>query len=83
MRAVFGLVGLVVVLAIVGMLVKTQLKSVQTLRVAPTAEAASASGGTAPATPKQASQKIADDIARAMDQGAHRRDAAAGGDAEK
>ena len=83
MRAVFGLVGLVVVLAVVGMLVKTQLKSVQTLRVAPAAESTSASGSTAAATPRQASQKIADDIARAMEQGARSRDAAAAGDAQK
>ena len=84
MRAVFSLVGLVVVLAIVGMLVKTQLKSVQTLRVAPAAGAASAPAGTAPETPRQVSQKVADDIVRAMDQGARDRDAAAAaGDAQK
>ena len=78
MRAVAGLIGLVVVLAIVGMLVKTQLGSVRALHPAPAAEAASVSGSGAPDTPKQTSQRVADDIARAMEQGARSRDAAAG-----
>ena len=79
MRAVFGLIGLVVVLAVVGLLVRSQLRSVQALRPAPAAAASSAPGGAARETPRQVSQKVADDIARAIDQGAHRRD----GDAEK
>ena len=75
MRAVLGLIGLVVALAVVGVLVKTQLKAVQPIRVAP--------AGAASASPRQVSQQVADDIAKAMQQGALRSDGNTPRDAEK
>ena len=82
MRAVFGLVGLVVALAVVGVLVKAQLKAVQAPRVAP-AGTASAPAGASPVSPRQVSKQVADDIAKAMQQGARRSDGDAPRDAEK
>lgn len=58
MKATFGIVGLLVVLAIVGILVKTQLKP-NTSMVAPAAAAAGVNIKPADgATPAQASQQI-------------------------
>ena len=58
MRSLFGIVGLLVVLAIVGILVKTQLKPA-TSAVAPTAAAAGVNIKPADgATPAQASQQV-------------------------
>ena len=82
MRAVLGLIGLVVALALVGMLVKTQLKTVQSIRVTP-ADTASAPAGALPVPPRQVSKQVADDIAKAMQQGARRGDGDAARDAEK
>ena len=82
MRAVLGLIGLVVALAVVGVLVKTQLKSVQADRMAPVGPA-SAPSGAAPAPPRQVARQVADDIARAMQQGAPRSDGDTARDAEK
>jgi hypothetical protein len=58
MKAIFGIAGLLVVLAIVGVLVKTQLKP-STSSVAPTAAAAGVTIKPADgATPAQASQQV-------------------------
>ena len=84
MRAVLGLIGLVVALAVVGVLVKTQLKAVQAIRVAPAGAApAPAPAGAASASPRQVSRQVADDIAKAMQQGARRSDGDTPRDAEK
>ena len=82
MRAVLGLIGLVVALAVVGVLVKTQLKAVQAIRVAPVG-VSSAPTGAVPASPRQVSRQVADDIAKAMQQGARRSDGDTARDAEK
>ena len=79
MRAV---IGLVVTLAVVGVLVKTQLKAVQADRMAP-AGTASAPPDPTLAPPRQVSRQVADDIARAMQQGAPRSDGGTARDAEK
>ena len=89
MRAVLGLIGLVVALAVVGVLVKTQLKAVQAVRVAPAGVASAPTGassdptGATPASPRQVSRQVADDIAKAMQQGARRSDGDTARDAEK
>jgi hypothetical protein len=76
MRMIFGVLSLLVALAIVGYLAKTQLKAVTVAPVAgvPAAQAPAA-------TPAQQSQQIQrqvqDDIARAMQQGADRAASAA------
>jgi hypothetical protein len=58
MKAMFGLVGILIALAIVGMLVKTQLRST-TATVAPAAQAAGVSiTSTEGATPAQQGQQI-------------------------
>ena len=82
MRAVLGLIGLVVALAVVGVLVKTQLKAVQAVRVAP-AGVASAPPDATPASPRQVSRQVAGDIAKAMQHGAPRSDGDTARDAEK
>ena len=82
MRAVLGLIGLVVTLIVAGVLVKTQLKAVQADRTA-SAGPASMPPGAIPASPRQVSRQVADDIARAMQQGAPRSDGNTPRDAEK
>lgn len=72
MRILFSLAGLLVVLAIVMWLARTQLKAVVP-GVAPAAPAAA--GGTAPTVPEQSRQmqrQIQQDIGRALEQGAAR-----------
>ena len=71
MRILFSLAGLLVVLAIVVWLAKTQLKSVVPSGVPPPA----ATGGSAPTVPEQSRQmqrQIQQDIGRALEQGAAR-----------
>ncbi|RYF66632.1 MAG: hypothetical protein EOO29_38415 [Comamonadaceae bacterium] len=62
MRAVFGLVGLVVVLAVVGLLAKKQLSAVRTpvpsLQTTPADSAAAAASSAQPATVRDQSQQI-------------------------
>lgn len=65
MRVVFGVVGLLAVVAMVGLIARSQL---QTLRAGPAA--AAASGVAQP--PGQLSRKVADDVAKALSQGAAR-----------
>ena len=72
MRALFGLVGLLVVLAIVMLLAKKQLQAVAP-SIAPPASATT--GGTAPTVREQsgaAQQRVLQDVNRALQQGASR-----------
>ena len=82
MRIVFSLVGLLVVVAIVGLLAKKQLQAVQ---LAPAGTSASASAGVEPVPPAQAIQRqTADDVRKALDAGMQRnQDAAAAAEAGK
>lgn len=69
MRILFSLAGLLVVLAIVMWLARTQLKAVVPSAASP------ASGGAAPTVPEQSRQmqrQIQQDIGRALEQGAAR-----------
>ena len=69
MRALFSLVGLVVVVAIIAMAMKKQLQAVAPAVVPPSA------GGTAQSVPEQsraAQQKVLQDVNRALEQGASR-----------
>ena len=73
MRIIFGALGLLIVLAIVGSLAKRQLQAVRV----PVDSAASAT--TLDGTPAQQSQqlqrKVADDVAKALQQGVQRSEA--------
>jgi hypothetical protein len=75
MRAVFGLVSLLVVLAVVGLAVSKQLKSTA-LSAVPTGVAASAPEGRAAVTALEQSQRIQEqvrsDLTKAVEQGAHK-----------
>jgi len=68
MRIVLGVISLVVVLALVGMLAKTQLRAVAT--VAPRAAEGAASA--LPEQARQVQQRVHDDVTRALEQGAQR-----------
>ncbi len=71
MKAVLGIVSLLVVLLIVGKLASTQLASLR--------GAAPSTASAAPTVPQQArqvQQQMHDDVTRALEQGAARRDAA-------
>jgi hypothetical protein len=73
MRMIFGVLSLVIVLAIIGMLAKKQLQAVQ---VPVDATDAGASAPPLSGTPAQQSEqlqrKIVDDIGKAFEQGARR-----------
>ncbi|HKX41089.1 MAG TPA: hypothetical protein VJO99_08030 [Burkholderiaceae bacterium] len=78
MKAMFGMVSLLVVLAIVGLLAARQLKTAAP-SVAPGASAAAAAGlstsgiatgGTVREQSQQIQQKVKDDVAKALEQGA-------------
>ena len=72
MRALFSLVGLLVVVAIIAMIAKKQLQAVAPA-IVPTAPAAA--GGNAPTVQEQsraAQQKVLQDVNRALEQGAAR-----------
>ena len=72
MRALFSLVGLVIVVAIIAMAMKKQLQAVAPA-VGPPAQ--SSAGGTAQSLPEQsraAQQKVLQDVNRALEQGASR-----------
>ena len=67
MRMLLGCVSLLVVLAIVGLLAKTQLKQVSTAAVTPTAASAAGIDPTLAATPtRDLPRKVQDDLVRAM-----------------
>jgi len=79
MRAIFGVVSLLVVLAVVGLLVVNQLKavnhSVSSAAVqagVPGASAASPAQGTVREQAQQLQQKVANDVIKAMEQGARK-----------
>lgn len=76
MRMIFGVLSLLVVVAVVGFLAKTQLKAAATLPASGPVEVQAPA-----ATPAQQSQqiqsKVQDDIARALQQGADRAASAA------
>jgi hypothetical protein len=67
MRAVFGLVGLLVVLGIVGVLAKKQLQGAggSLAAVAP-----AASGGNVATQSRQLQEQVKSDVAKALEQGA-------------
>ena len=80
MKSMFGLVGILLVLAIVGMLVKSQPRS-GTATVAPAAAAAGLSvNTTAGATPAQQSRQIEEQVREKVNQAPR---AAAGPDGDK
>ena len=77
MRAVFGVVSLLVVLAIVGMLASRQLKAVNTSMSSAAGQAlpgaaSAAPPSTVPEQSQQIRQRVADDVAKAMQQGARK-----------
>ena len=76
MRIVFGVLGLLLVLAIVGSLAKRQLQAVRV--PVPTGEAASAPvlSGTPAQQSQQLQRKVADDVNRLMQQAPARTEAA-------
>lgn len=65
MRAVFGVVGLLIVVAMVGLIARSQL---QATRAVPAAPAASSVRGQS----QQLQRQVADDVAKALSQGAAR-----------
>ncbi|RZJ12482.1 MAG: hypothetical protein EON50_11270 [Acidovorax sp.] len=71
MRAVFGLVGLVVVLAVVGVLAKKQLSAVRTpvpsLQTAPAGSAAAPASAVPAATVRDQSQQIQQQVKQQME----------------
>lgn len=70
MRAVFGIVGLLVALAIVGIVVKKQL---QATGQSVGAIAPAASGGNVAAQSQRIQQQIQSDVTKALEQGAAQR----------
>ena len=76
MRVLFGVVSLLVALAIVGLVVVKQLKATGNVGVAATASAglpaepASSDGGTVREASQALQQKVQDDIRKALEQGA-------------
>jgi hypothetical protein len=76
MRLIFGLLSLLVVLAVVGLLAKTQLASLRSTPVAmPGATDSAASAGDAAPPGQQIQQKIRDDMDKLMQQSMQRNDA--------
>ncbi len=71
MRAVFGGVSLLVVLALVLLLVASQLKTAAPVLALPgTAAASTAGSGAVRDQVQQARQQVGDDVAKALEQGA-------------
>jgi hypothetical protein len=79
MRAVFGLISLLVVLAVVGILASRQLGATRAaVRASPSApEAATPAATDVRAASRQLQERAKDDVVRALQEGAARRDAAA------
>lgn len=75
MKAIFGVVSLLVVLAIVGVLASRQLKSVGDLPAAVNSPAA-APAGTVREQSQQMQDKVRSDMDQALEQGAARREEA-------
>lgn len=76
MRMIFGVLSLLVVLAVVGYLAKTQLKAVAVTPV-PGASVMQTTAATPAQQSQQSQRQVRDDIARAMQQGADRAASAA------
>lgn len=78
MRAIFGVVSLLVVLAIVGLLVSRQLKAVSSsvssaaAQMAPGGASGPALTGTVREQSQQLQQKVANDVVKALEQGARK-----------
>ena len=79
MRAIFGVVSLLVVVAIVGLLASRQLKAVNSSVSSAAAQAAPAGASAAPALTgtvreqsRQLQQRVANDVVKAMEQGARK-----------
>lgn len=80
MRLIFGVLSLLVVAAIVMVLAKQQLQAVGTIRPAAPAAVPGATPAAAPAPPptvaegaRQMQQRVADDVTKALQQGAAKR----------
>ena len=80
MRLIFGVLSLLVVAAVVMVLAKQQLQTVGTIRPAAPAAAPGATPAAAPAPPptvaegaRQMQQRVADDVTKALQQGAAKR----------
>jgi hypothetical protein len=65
MRAVFGVVGLLIVVAMVGLIARSQLQSRQAIAAAPAASSVREQS-------QQLQRQVADDVAKALSQGAAR-----------
>jgi hypothetical protein len=65
MRAVFGVVGLLIVVAMVGLIARSQLQATSAVSAAPAASNARAQS-------QQLQRQVADDMAKALSQGAAR-----------
>jgi uncharacterized membrane protein len=76
MRAVFGVLSLLVVLAIVATLVTKQMKAMKVTTGAVAGSPADASSATVREQSQQMQKKVADDITKALEQGAARNDQA-------
>ena len=78
MRALFGVVSLLVALAVVGVVAMKQLKAVSPSTSAPSAEDGSAAAEQPAANVREQSQqmqqRVKDDVTRALQQGAARRE---------
>ena len=79
MRAIFGVVSLLVVVAIVGLLASRQLKAVNSSVASAAAQAAPAGASAAPAPTgtvreqsQQLQQRVVGDVVKAMEQGARK-----------
>ena len=76
MRAVFGVLSLLVVLGIVGILVSKQMKAMKVSTGVVTAAPADTASATVRQQSQQIQQKVADDVTKALQQGAERNEQA-------
>ena len=77
MRAIAALIGLLLVLAVVGGLLRTQLKASPSLQSPTLSTAASLPAAGTPATAaRRVEKQVSDDVGRALEQGARRNDEA-------
>lgn len=72
MRIVFGVLGLVIALAIVGMLAKQQLRAVKVIAPADSAASAPVLTGTPAQQSRQLQRQVTDDVNKALQQGVQR-----------
>ena len=72
MKALFGVVSLLVALAIVGLVVSKQLKAVRAGVSAPGPAAAASNPGTVADQSRQMQEKIRADVVKALEQGAQK-----------